>query len=342
MTPLPRRPSGRRLGRKPIPPSRPGMAWGRALVGAAALLAVGIAGPRDAGAQTFPNQFVRIVVPFTAGSQTDILGRAYADKLQDIWKRDVIVENKPGLAGTATTAKAPADGHTILLVSNGHAMIESLNANLTFDPVKDFTGIAKLAVIPGILVVNPDSGPKTIKDLVALAKAKPGQLNYASAGLGSASSIGLELLKAQSGLNIVHVPYRGLPEAHTSVMRGDALVFMTFFSAGGDLIQAGKLRPVGVTTAKRLAVLPDVPTLQEGGLADYVYEPWFGLLAPAGTPKGVIDEINRAVTLAAKMPDHVERFTRLGVDLAVSTPDEFSTLVKSDTERFTKLFGKAK
>jgi tripartite-type tricarboxylate transporter receptor subunit TctC len=347
MTPLPRRPSGRRFGRRPIPApwtriARPRIGWGRALVGAAALLAAGAAGPRDAGAQTFPNQLVRIVVPFTAGSQTDILGRAYADKLQDIWKRDVIVENKPGLAGTATTAKAPADGHTLLLVSNGHAMIESLNANLTFDPVKDFAGVAKIAVIPGILVVNPDSGPKTIKELVDLAKAKPGGLNYASAGLGSASSIGLELLKAQSGLNIVHVPYRGLPEAHTSVMRGDALVFMTFFSAGGDLIQAGRLRPVGVTTAKRLAVLPDVPTLQEGGLAGYVYEPWFGLLTPAGTPKAVIDEINRAVTLAAKMPDHVERFTRLGVDLAVSTPDEFSALVKSDTERFTKLFGKAK
>jgi tripartite-type tricarboxylate transporter receptor subunit TctC len=342
MTPLPRLPSGQRFGRRPIPALSPGIAWGRALAGAAALLAVGIAGPRDAGAQSFPNQLVRIVVPFTPGSQTDILGRAYADKLQEIWKRDVIVENKPGLAGTATTAKAPADGHTILLVSNGHAMIESLNANLTFDPVKDFAGIAKIAVIPGILVVNPDTGPKTIKDLVELAKAKPGGLNYASAGLGSASSIGLELLKAQSGLNIVHVPYRGLPEAHTSVMRGDAMVFMTFFSAGGDLIQAGKLRPVGVTTAKRLAVLPDVPTLQEGGLSDYVYEPWFGLLTPAGTPKGVVDEINRAVTLAAKMPDHVERFTRLGVDLAVSTPDEFSALVKSDTERFTKLFGKAK
>jgi tripartite-type tricarboxylate transporter receptor subunit TctC len=337
-----RLPSGRRFGRALRPVSRPRISWGRALAGAVALLAVGVTGLRDADAQSFPNQLVRIVVPFTPGSQTDILGRAYADKLQDIWKRDVIVENKPGLAGTATTAKAPADGHTILLVSNGHAMIESLNANLTFDPVKDFTGIAKIAVIPGILVVNPDNGPKTIKDLIALAKAKPGGLNYASAGLGSASSIGLELLKAQSGLDIVHVPYRGLPEAHTSVMRGDATVFMTFFSAGGDLIQAGKLWPIGVTTAKRLAVLPEVPTLQEAGLAGYVYEPWFGLLAPTGTPKAVVDEINRAVTLAAKMPDHVERFTRLGVDLAVSTPEEFTALVKSDTERFTKLFGKAK
>jgi len=253
----------------------------------------------------------------------------------------VIVENKPGLAGTASTAKAAPDGYTLLLVSNGHAMIESLNANLTFDPVKDFTGVAKLAVIPGILVVNPQAGPNSLKELIDLAKAKPGTLNYASAGLGSASSIGVELLKARVGIDLVHVPYRGLPEAHTSVIRGDAIVFMTFFSAGGDLIEGGRLRPIGVTTAQRLAVLPGVPTLQEAGIAGYSYDPWFGLLAPAGTPKPIVDTINKTIVAASKLPDHVERFTRLGVDLAVSTPEEFDTLVKSETERFTKLFGKA-
>ena len=304
------------------------------------VLAGGIA-PTAASAQTYPSQLVRIVVPFTPGSQTDILGRAYADKLQEIWKRDVIVENKPGLAGTASTAKAAPDGYTLLLISNGHAMIESLNSNLTFDPVKDFAGVAKLAVIPGILVVNPETGPNSLKELIDLAKAKPGGLNYASAGLGSASSIGIELLKAQSGINLVHVPYRGLPEAHTSVIRGDSIVFMTFFSAGGDLIQANRLRPIGVTTGNRLAVLPDVPTLQEAGVASYAYDPWFGLVAPAGTPKPIIETINKAIVAASKLPDHVERFTRLGVDLRVSSPEEFDALVKSDTERFTKLFGKA-
>jgi tripartite-type tricarboxylate transporter receptor subunit TctC len=279
-------------------------------------------------------------VPFTPGSQTDILGRAYADKLAGIWKRDVIVENKPGLAGTASTAKAAPDGYTLLLVSNGHAMIESLNSNLTFDPVKDFAGVTKLAVIPGILVVNPETGPKTFKDMVALARARPGELNYASAGLGSASSIGIELLKAQTGIKLQHVPYRGLPEAHTSVIRGDALVFMTFYGAGGDLIQAGRLRPVAVTSAKRIAQLPDVPTLQEEGVAGFAYDAWFGLLAPAGTPRPVIDAVNRAVVEASKMPDHVERFTRLGIVLVTSTPNEFDAVVKSDTERFTRLFGK--
>jgi len=311
------------------------------LAGIAIHLLAGGVGPTAVSAQTFPSQLVRIVVPFTPGSQTDILGRAYADKLQELWKRDVIVENKPGLAGTASTAKAAPDGYTLLLVSNGHAMIESLNSNLTFDPVKDFTGVAKLAVIPGILVVNPETGPNSLKELMDLAKARPGALNYASAGLGSASSIGIELLKAQTGINLVHVPYRGLPEAHTSIIRGDAIVFVTFFSAGGDLIEGKRLRPIGVTTARRLAVLPDVPTLQEAGVTGYAYDPWFGVLAPAGTPKPVIDTINKTIVAASKLPDHVERFTRLGVDLAVSTPEEFDVLVKSDTERFTKLFGKA-
>ncbi len=308
---------------------------------AAAVAACGGASS-SASAQTYPSQLVRIVVPFTPGSQTDILGRAYADKLQEIWKRDVIVENKPGLAGTASTAKAPPDGYTLLLVSNGHAMIESLNSNLAFDPIKDFIGVARIAVVPGILVVKPDSGPKNLRELMDAARAKPGEFNYASAGLGSASSIGIELLKAQTGINLVHVPYRGLPEAHTSVMRGDSLVFMTFFGAGGDLIQGNRLRPIGVTTATRLAVLPEVPTLAEAGVAGYAYDPWFGLLAPAGTPKSVVDTINRAIATAAKMPDHLDRFTKLGVGLTVSTPEEFDALVKSDTERFAKLFGKAK
>jgi tripartite-type tricarboxylate transporter receptor subunit TctC len=291
--------------------------------------------------QTWPNQVVRIVVPFSAGSQTDILGRTYGEKLAAIWKRDVIVENKPGLAGTAYASKAAPDGYTLLLVSNGHAVIESLNRDLTFDPVRDFAGITKLAVIPGIIVVNPDTGPKTFKELVALARSKPGALNYASAGLGSASSIGVELIKAQTGIDLVHVPYRGLPEAHTSVMRSDALLFMTFSGAGGDLIQAGKLRPVAVTSAKRIAQLPDVPTLQEEGVAGFDYDPWFGLLAPAGTPRPVIEAVNKAVLQASRMPDHIARLANLGIDLATSTPEELDTLVKSDTDRFAKLFGKA-
>src|SRR3984893_9261088 len=314
---------------------------------ASALLAAMAAGvmaylayPLSAAAQAYPTQLVRIVIPSSAASQPDILGRADADKLAQMWKRDVIVENKPGLAGTAGAANARPDGYTLLLVSNGHALIESLNSNLTVDPIKDFVGIAKIAVAPGIMVVPPGTGVKTLKDLIEAAKAKPGTLNYASAGLGSASSIGVELMKVQAGINLVHIPYRGTPEANTSIMRGDTALYMTFFSAGGDMILADRLHAIAVTTAQRLAILPDVPTMLEAGLPGYVYDPWFRLPAPAGTPEPVVDAVNKAIVAAAKLPDLVERFTRLGVDLTVSTPEEFAALVKSDTERFTKLFGK--
>jgi len=147
-------------------------------------------------------------------------------------------------------------------------------------------------------------------------------------------------LKSAADIELVHVPYRGLPEAQTSVMRGDAVLFMTFFSAGGELIQAGKLRPIAVTTAKRLAVLPDVPTVQEAGVANYAYEPWFGLLAPAGTPAPVLDKISEAVTAVAAMPEVKDYFTKLGVDLSTTKPQAFYEIVKSDTEKFTKMFGK--
>jgi tripartite-type tricarboxylate transporter receptor subunit TctC len=293
-------------------------------------------------ASDYPAQLVRIVVPFSAGSQSDILARAYAEKLQQRWKRDVIVENRPGLAGTASVAKAANDGYTFLAISNGHTIIGALNASLTFDPVKDFTPVAHMATAPGIVVVSPEAGPKSVAELVAMARSKPAALNYASAGLGSASSIAVELLKSVAQLDIVHVPYRGLPDAHTSIMRNDALLFVTFFSAGGDLIQAGRLRPIAVTTAKRLAVLPDVPTMQEAGVQGYAFEPWFGLLAPANTDPQILEIVNLAISEISRSPDLQQTFGKLGVDLISSSREDFGRLLRQDTERFSTLFKNAK
>ena len=301
--------------------------------------------PSSARAQSadpnWPTQLVRIVVAVSAGSQSDIIGRAMADELSRRWKREVIIENRPGLAGTASVAKSAADGHTLLLASNGHAMIQSLNRNLTFEPIADFAAVTKVAALPGIFVVPPESGPKSLGELIALAKANPGTLNYASAGLGSASSIGTELLKAAAGIDLVHVPHKGVPEAHISVMRADTALFMTFFSAGGDLIATGKLRAIAVAGNRRTAVLPELPTVREAGLPEYDYEAWFGLLAPAGTARAVIDKINADVTEVARLETIGGRFARLGVDIATSTPEEFERLVKSDSARFVRLFGKA-
>ena len=292
-------------------------------------------------APAWPSQTIRIVTAVAAGSQSDILGRAMSEHLAKLWGKDVIIENRPGIAGTASIAKATPDGHTILLASNGHAMIQSLNRNLNFDPVKDFAGITKIAGLPGIMVVPPEGGPKTLRQLILNAKANPGRYNYASAGLGSASSIAVELLKVDAGINLVHIPYKGLPDAQIAVIRGDATLFMTFYSAGADLIASGKMHAVAIAGPKRMAALPDVPTVAEAGVPNYQYDAWFGFLAPAGTPRDVIGRLNSAIADVARMPAINDRFAKLGVDIATTTPEAMETLLRTDTERFVKIFGKA-
>ena len=289
----------------------------------------------------WPSQLVRIVVAVSAGSQSDILARAMSVEYAKCWKREVIVENRPGLAGTASVARSVGDGHTLLLASNGHAMIQSLNRNLTFDPISDFAAVTKVAALPGIFVVPPENAPKSLMELVEVAKVNPGKLNYASAGLGSASSIGVELLKSVAGIELTHVPHKGIPDAHLSVMRGDAALFMTFYSAAGDLIASGKLRAIAVAGQKRLAALPNLPTVQEAGFPGYSYEAWFGLLTPRGTPAAVINQINATTAEVLKLDTISGRFTKLGIDLSSSTPQAFEALLRSDSVRFLKIFGKA-
>ncbi len=285
----------------------------------------------------YPSQMVRIVVPFGAGSQTDLLARVFADKLATLWKAQVIVENKPGIAGTASVAKATPDGHTIILTGNGHTIISALNKSLNFDPVKDFTAVTKLAVIPGILVA-PANGAASLQAFIDQAKAEPGKLNYASAGLGSVSSTGIELLKSLAGINVVHVPFPGLAGSHTATIRGDTQLTLTFYSAAGDLVDSGQLKPLAVTPRKRLANLPNVPTVAEAGVADYEYDPWFGILAPAGTPQPIVEKIARDIAEVAKTSDVTERFAKLGALIETTTPAEFDALIKRDGARFSKLF----
>jgi tripartite-type tricarboxylate transporter receptor subunit TctC len=284
---------------------------------------------------------VRIVVAVSAGSQSDILARAMSEEFAKRWGREVIVENRPGLAGTASVAKSAPDGHTLLLASNGHAMIRSLNRNLNFDPIEDFVAVTKVAALSGVFVVSPENGPKSLSELIATAKANPGKLNYASAGLGSASSIGVELLKSVAGIDLVHVPHKGIPDAHVSVMRGDTALFMTFYSAAASLIASGKLRAIAVVGQKRLSALPDLPTVQEAGVPTFSYEAWFGFLAPKGTPRSIVETVNATTAEVIKLDTIGGRFGKLGVDLATTTPEAFDTLLRSDSARFVKIFGRA-
>lgn len=295
----------------------------------------------NASAQTYPSQMVRIVVPFSGGSMTDILARTVAEKLATKWKQQVIVENRPGIAGVSSIAKGPADGSQIMLTSNGHSVVGVVNKNLGFDPIKDFAAISRVATTAVILIVPPDAPFKTLAEFIAAAKAKPDGLSYSSAGVGSSTGIAAELFKSLTGTKMVLVPHRGQPESQVSVMRGDTSMAFTFFNVGGDFIQSGKLRALAVTGKTRLPQLPDVPTFAEAGLPDFAYDSWFGMLAAGGTPKPIVSQIARDLAEVLTDPALVQQYAAQGVSITSSTPDAFEAELRSDSERYGKLVAAA-
>jgi tripartite-type tricarboxylate transporter receptor subunit TctC len=290
-------------------------------------------------AQAYPTQVVRIVVPFSAGSATDTLARAIAEKLSEKWGQQVVVENRPGLAGTTAAAKSAADGYTLLLTSNGHTVAGVLNKNLQFDPVKDFAGITQVATVPLVLIVNPDVPAKTLKEFIDHAKSKPGQLNFASPGLGSTTFIAGALFRDAAKLDLVHVPYKGAPESVTSVIRGDSHMYFNPANVSMELMESGKVRAIAVATAKRIPTMPNVPTLDEAGLKGFTYDSWFGLMAPAGTPKAIIDKVNKDTVDALQDKALQERLAKQGgITVVTNSPSEFDNIIKSDTARYSKIF----
>jgi tripartite-type tricarboxylate transporter receptor subunit TctC len=303
-----------------------------------AMLLLMAGAPAPAPAQTFPNQQVRIIVPISAGSVTDILARTIGEKLAEVWRQQVIVENRPGVPGVASAAKSPADGHTLMLFSNGLTVLDALNRNLNFDPVNDFAAVTKVGSVPFILVANTDVPAKSLQELIALAKAKPGIINIAVPGRGTAASIASELFRREAGINIVAVPYKGAPEAHTSVLRGDSHIFFSNVSAAAELIHANKVRPLAVSTRERLPAFPDIPTLKEAGLSNFDYDAWFGVLVPTATPAALIERLDRDIKAVVTSADMKMRLDRQGMDLRLSTPAEFSAEMRKDAARFAPLF----
>jgi tripartite-type tricarboxylate transporter receptor subunit TctC len=306
------------------------------IVGSGLAATAALTGSR-AYAQTYPGQLVRIVVPFSGGSLTDILARSVAEKLGAKWKKQVIVENRPGIAGVSSIAKGPTDGSQIMLTSNGHSVVGVINKSLGFDPVKDFVAISRVATTPSILIVPPDAPYKTLAELIAAAEAKPGSLSYSSAGIGSSTGIAAELFKNLTATKMVLVPHRGLPESQVSIMRGDTVLAFTFFNVGGDLIQSGKLRALAVTGNSRMPQLPNVPTFAEAGLPSFIYDSWFGMLAAAATPKPIVNQIARDVADALVDPALMKQYAAQGVEVTSSTPDAFGAELRSDAERYGKL-----
>jgi len=305
-----------------------------------ALAAVFWAAAAAAAAQAWPSKPVRVVVPFTAGSATDILARTFAQKLQEYWGQSVIVDNRPGAGGTIGTgivAKSPPDGYTLLVHSAAYAVNPSIYPDLPFDTLKDFVEIAPLGGQPNVLVVAPASGIKSVSDLIAQAKAKPGQFNYGSAGTGSGTHMNAEKFKLATGIDAVHVPYKGTPEALTDTMAGRVTYFFSPISAALPQVKEGKLVALGVSSAQRSSILKDVPTIAESGLPAFDYNLWVGLFGPAGMPPELVDRISKDVQRALGSAEIKERLASLGAEPMPMTPAEFRAFTRNDFEVSAKI-----
>lgn len=296
---------------------------------------------RAQSAAPFPSQMVRIVVPFSAGSTSDLLARMVSERLSKRWQQQVIVENRPGIAGTASVAKAEPNGFTLLMTSNGHAILDKINTTLTFDPIKDFVGISKVASLPLVLIVPPDSAAKSPSDLVDMARASPGKIGYASAGLGSVSHIGSELLKRVTKTDIQPVPYRGAPDALTGVMRGDTQMCLATINVAVDLIQTGKVRALAVSGKTRSQSLPEVPTFAESGMPEFEYEAWFGLLAPANTANPILSKINEDVVAIVQSDEIARLLANQGATAVASTPEQLNKALRAESDQAAGLFPKS-
>lgn len=313
------------------------------LLSALACLAMLLASPaRSAAGQIadFPNKPIRVVVGFSAGSVVDISARVIAQKMVESWTQQVVVDNRPsagGIIAAQTVANASPDGYTLLSVSASHAVAPAIYARLPYDTIKDFAGITTTVNSPAVLVVTPSLGVKSVKDLIALAKSKPGQLNFASAGVGSATHFSAELFKNMAGIDVVHVPYKGIPEALTETMTGRVQYFLSPLAIALPMMKEGKVLALGVSTAKRVSVIPAVPTIAEAGLAGYDWGTWFGLLAPAKSPRAIIAKLNREITRILNLPDVRERWISLGTEPIPSTPGEFDKLIAEQIAVLTKL-----
>lgn len=305
---------------------------------AVALGAIAWTGP--ALGQDYPQKPIHVIVPFTAGSATDILARTFGQKLAEIWSQSVIVENRPGAGGTigaALVAKSSRDGYTLLVHSAAQAYNASIYPSLPYDTSKDFVDIAPLGGQPNVLVVAPAAGFKTVTELIAQARQKPGQLNFASAGTGSGTHINGEKFKLAAGIDVVHIPYKGTPEALSDTMAGRVTYFFAPVSAALPLIRDGRLLALAVSTVHRSGVLTNVPTVAEAGLPGFDYSLWVGVFAPAGTPPEIVGRIARDLRVAAQAPDVKERLAGLGAEPMPMTPSEFTQFVDSEIMESAKV-----
>lgn len=311
-----------------------------------AALSIGLA-PAAAWAQTaddYPNRPIRFIAPIPAGGSTDVLTRDIARRLQERWGQPTLVENKPGGAGSigaAVVARAPADGYTLLLVNAGHAINGHVYSKLPYEPLKDFTPVVHATTIAMGLFVHPSVPAKTLADFMTLARSKPGGFSFATSGNGGAGHLGGESFKAATGIDMVHVPYRGSAPAIADVVAGQVQVSFADVPLAAPHVKSGALRPLALAAPRRSTTLPEVPTFAELGVANQELSVWVGFLAPAGTPKETVDKLNREIVAIIREPAMTARLIEVGFEVVASSPEAFAQTIKTDYERFGVIVRKA-
>ena len=306
-----------------------------------ALLAAGLGACASvAMAQPYPSKPIRMIIPAPPGGGVDTVSRAIAPKLSDAIGQSVVADNRPGagtMIGSELTAKAPPDGYTVLMVTNSHTINAALIKNLRYDPIKDFTPVTQVAAAPLLLLVHPSVPAASVKELLALAKRRPGQLLYASAGNGSGTHLAGALFESMAGIRLVHVPYKGGTPGLTDLVGGHVQIMFNNLISAGALMNAGRLRLIAVTSARRMAALPQVPTVAEAGVPGYETGSWYGVLLPAQTPPDVVALLHREVVKILKTPEIKEKFALDGSEAIGSTPQEFAELIRSEIQKWAKL-----
>lgn len=313
----------------------------RAAIAVAAALLTLSALPASAQTGPYPNKVVRIVNPLAAGGNQDIVARAVAEQLSKFIGQQVIVENRPGasaILGTRYVKGQPADGYTLLAMSNTYTRVPAIVADAGYDPLRDFAAVTQTCDIPMVLSVNPALPVKNIRELIALAKKRPGELTYGSSGAGSTGHVAAELISNKAGIKMLHIPYKGNAPATTDLVGGQIMLMFDQVSTSAPYIKAGRLRALGVTSLKRTPLFPDVPTIDESGVKGYVDTTFNGLMAPAGTPKDILEKIRSDVAKAVAVPETRNRFGERGIELVASkSSDEYATFIRKQVEEFAAL-----
>ena len=305
----------------------------RVLLTAAALIAVG----HVTAADTYPSKTIRLVVPFAPGGGSDIVARLLSAKMTEALGQTVVVDNRAGASanlGAALVAKAAPDGYTLLLGNANYTINPSLFKTLPFDPVKEFAPVALIANVTNVLAIHPSIPAKSVKELIAFAKAHPGQLNFASPGNGTSSHLAGELFRQVAKIDVVHIPYKGATPAITDLIAGQVSFTMASVLSVLPYAKQGRLRMLAVTTAKRPGALPDIPTIAEAGLPGFEVSNWYGVLATGGTPRPIVDRLNGELNRIARVPDLAEKLAAQGADPATGTPDDFERFIQTELKKW--------